>query len=373
MKEKIVVISTMLDTQGIQQYSFDVVNTLNMMRYDVSFYLPDRKNILLPDNISGLTKRYSVSNNPFSDKYKKLARDIDEDEPDVVYFTGNSVYSYIIICYLASISKQKNYNIVLAIHDIEQHPRHYYAIKDKLYQIYKKTVISILTMRVFKTVKNIVLLSDNSYDSFKKRYPKYSEKGMVMKLVQHSPSDKFVRPKEMSEINSFYLCFGKIDKYKNVEGLIDLFISSPVIDETKLVIAGSGEIEDAHYKKAVNNEKIVLINRYIEDSEMNWLFSNCICIILPYIQATQSGVMTLAFTFFKPVIASNIRPFSDDIKNGENGFLFMSDTEFYEALNKVKEPSFLNSCRRYLEEYNATTLNQEKVLQNGLNVILGKK
>ena len=42
----------------------------------------------------------------------------------------------------------------------------------------------------------------------------------------------------------------------------------------------------------------------------------------PYISATQSGVLTLAFYFGKPILASDVPFFKELITNGVNGALF---------------------------------------------------
>ena len=51
------------------------------------------------------------------------------------------------------------------------------------------------------------------------------------------------------------------------------------------------------------------------------LTKQCEIVICPYIDATQSGVAMTAFTFNKPVIATDTGGFKDVIINGINGYL----------------------------------------------------
>ena len=44
-----------------------------------------------------------------------------------------------------------------------------------------------------------------------------------------------------------------------------------------------------------------MINRYIKDSEVAYLYQHAQCVVYPYISATQSGVLSLAFYYQTPV------------------------------------------------------------------------
>jgi D-inositol-3-phosphate glycosyltransferase len=48
----------------------------------------------------------------------------------------------------------------------------------------------------------------------------------------------------------------------------------------------------------------------------------CDAVVLPYRNIYQSGVLMLAMSFGKTVIASDLEPFREIIKNGVNGLLF---------------------------------------------------
>lgn len=75
------------------------------------------------------------------------------------------------------------------------------------------------------------------------------------------------------------------------------------------MIAGSGEV----YFPIQKYENIILINRYIKDEEIAWLFNHAKLTVYPYISATQSGVLSVSCYFGKPIIASDV-PFSDRLR-----------------------------------------------------------
>ena len=65
-----------------------------------------------------------------------------------------------------------------------------------------------------------------------------------------------------------------------------------------------------------------MINRYIKDSEVAYLYQHAQCVVYPYISATQSGVLSLAFYFQTPVLASNVPFFKSIIEPFGTGLLF---------------------------------------------------
>jgi len=46
---------------------------------------------------------------------------------------------------------------------------------------------------------------------------------------------------------------------------------------------------------------------------------------LPYLEATQSGVLNIAYGFNKPVIVTDVGGLSEDVIEGETGFVVKSD------------------------------------------------
>ena len=47
----------------------------------------------------------------------------------------------------------------------------------------------------------------------------------------------------------------------------------------------------------------IRINRFIEDSELKYLYENAAIVVYPYRSATMSGVLSLAYYFKKKVVS----------------------------------------------------------------------
>ena len=125
------------------------------------------------------------------------------------------------------------------------------------------------------------------------------------------------------EIN--FLFFGRILEYKGLLLLADAYkFISAKYKNISLTIAGNGNFEPyaKEYKSLPN---VNIVNRYIENEEVSSFFNtgNTV-VVLPYLNATQSGVIPIAFEFGNPVISSDIGGLSEQLFDGEYGILFNS-------------------------------------------------
>lgn len=126
-------------------------------------------------------------------------------------------------------------------------------------------------------------------------------------------------PKELKGISRPYiLFFGRIEEYKGISLLYKAFTESSLTAKYNLVIAGSGTIAFSRSEK----DHVIFINRYIKDEEVKFLYENASCVVYPYISATQSGVLSLAYYFGTPVLASDVDYFKSIIEASGAGRLF---------------------------------------------------
>ena len=125
---------------------------------------------------------------------------------------------------------------------------------------------------------------------------------------------------EIKEDNSV-LFFGRIKPYKGIKYLIEAeSIMSKKISNYKIVIAGEGDITP--YENDIkNNPKIVIINEYINDSDVAVLFQKASVVVLPYVEATQSGIIPIAYAFKKPVVVTNVGSIPEVVVDGLTGFI----------------------------------------------------
>jgi len=108
------------------------------------------------------------------------------------------------------------------------------------------------------------------------------------------------------------LFLGRIDKYKGVELLMESVVD---IENSfdKLIIAGRS-LYDIDY---INHPKIEVIDKYLSNKEIGELLSWADVLILPYTEATQSGVITLGIYAELPMICTSVGGFSEQLKDDE--------------------------------------------------------
>ena len=142
-------------------------------------------------------------------------------------------------------------------------------------------------------------------------------------VIPHGDYSFFTKYKENKEsIKNSILFFGRIVDYKGLNYLIrSIPLIVKEIPDVKLTIAGEGDI--SKYKESIkkNIDHIIVKNSYISDKDVATLFESTQLLILPYIEATQSGPLHIACAFKKPVVATNVGALQETVENGQTGII----------------------------------------------------
>jgi glycosyltransferase involved in cell wall biosynthesis len=118
------------------------------------------------------------------------------------------------------------------------------------------------------------------------------------------------------------LFFGRISKYKGLEYLIRAEpLISAMVPEVRFVIAGVGEDIEPYRRMMTNAERFTILDEYISDEQRAELFRRASVVVLPYVEATQSGVIPVAYSFGKPVVATTVGGLPSQVDHGKTGFL----------------------------------------------------
>ena len=170
---------------------------------------------------------------------------------------------------------------------------------------------------MFRSFKNILLLSDSLLKPFCKRYHFPEDRIFFSRLSVYDFLLSY--EKKSNTYGDYILFFGRIDEYKGVDVLIEAFQKSEVSRQgIKLIIAGKGKLKN-NIKQL--SKDIILINKYIENDVLANLINNCKFVVLPYLTATQSGCVMSAFAFNKPIIATRVGDLPNEVVDGIYGSL----------------------------------------------------
>ncbi|WP_414543962.1 glycosyltransferase family 4 protein [Nostoc sp. CCY0012] len=118
------------------------------------------------------------------------------------------------------------------------------------------------------------------------------------------------------------LFFGRIWPYKGLNYLLEaLPLVAAKIPEVKLIIAGRGENIQQYFPDGYDTSHIELMNDFIPLEKVAGLFQRSAVSVLPYIEASQSGVATLSYGMGTPIIASDIGGLQEIVAHEKDGLL----------------------------------------------------
>lgn len=163
----------------------------------------------------------------------------------------------------------------------------------------------------------------------------------------HPIYDHFPEPTENlpRRAKTELLFFGLVRPYKGLDVLIEA-MGLLQDEDVMLSVVGefwSGREEIDNRIKALGlADRVVIVDRYVSDDEAANHFSRADIVVLPYISATGSGVIPLAYHYNKPVIATNVGGLPDVVEDGKTGWLVApsSSEQLAAAIStKTNEPS----------------------------------
>lgn len=100
------------------------------------------------------------------------------------------------------------------------------------------------------------------------------------------------------------LFFGRLSAYKGLDVLLDAvsLLWSRGVD-VELTVAGAGPLEP---HPALDDPRLTLRHEHVAEEELPALFGAASCVVLPYREASQSGVATLARRYGRAIVASAV-------------------------------------------------------------------
>jgi glycosyltransferase involved in cell wall biosynthesis len=227
---------------------------------------------------------------------------IKKKDPDVVHI--QNPFSW--LC--SGLSSLKNYPIVFTVHDPAPH-------------LGRAQIHSDFTMKLSLGHANRVIVHGNKMKEVMVK--KYNIPEDIVKVIPHGDFSFYIREssEKFEEQENTILFFGRIWKYKGLEYLIraEETISKKVTN-FKIIIAGMGDFKK--YRKLIKNkEKFVIYNEYIPNEMVSELFQKASIVVLPYIEASQSGVIPIAYSFKKPVVVTDVGSIPEVVEDGNTGFI----------------------------------------------------
>lgn len=145
---------------------------------------------------------------------------------------------------------------------------------------------------------------------------------------RHLPQEEARRRLQLQADDHVLLFFGNIREYKGLDLLLDAFaVAARKNSRLKLVIAGQ-LYDDALRQRYADQiaalparDRILYHARFIPSEKVAEYFRAADVAVLPYHNIYHSGVLHLAYSFGKPVIATRVGDFPETIVHGRSGYL----------------------------------------------------
>lgn len=223
------------------------------------------------------------------------ARRIRSLAPDVVHFVTDHPCNGILANLLAGLPK------CFTHHDPSRHPGETSGVKEALtrwsIQKYDRVVAHGEALRQE--------MHEQGIPASKVKVIPHGDFGFLRRYAEGTPEDPMI------------LFFGRFVTYKGMDVLLEAqaYLDSRLGDYT-LCLAGEGPLPQAKM-----GPRVRLINRFITDQEVAKLFQQARVVVLPYLQASQSGILAIAFAFGKPVVVTDVGGLPEAVGYGKAGLV----------------------------------------------------
>lgn len=159
-------------------------------------------------------------------------------------------------------------------------------------------------------------------------------KSELVKITNLMPQSDFSEEYK-GKRGTYFLYFGRLSKEKGVDTLIKAFGESG-INDAELIIAGRGPCEEELRDLAENYDKKISFCGYKSGRELKQIIGNASFAVMSseWYENCPYGILE-AKALGKPVICSKIGGMKELVTDGEDGFLFASEEELKEKLNKA--------------------------------------
>lgn len=237
---------------------------------------------------------------------RDIVRAVVAARPDVVHYqSGGDPWIPLSLPWL------RRFPVVSTVHDATHHPGDWPP----------QVALTATNYLVTRLSHQLVVHGRQQAEALRRNYGTPPERVNVLKVgtMHHlGPQETTPAPQEPATV----LFFGRLRAYKGIEVLLR---SVPLVAERvpglRVIIAGSGDCPAVPEAAAAHPERYEVDNRFVPTGEVPRLFQRASLVVLPYLDATQSGVVPLAFQFGRPVVCTNVGSIPEVVDDGRTGLL----------------------------------------------------
>lgn len=202
-----------------------------------------------------------------------------------------------------------------------------------------------LIVNIMKTSTYLIFLSNYVQSLVKRNF----DIDKPFFIAPHGLIDYGILPSVNKKTDKPTILFlGRVVKYKGIDLLLEAMKRVPDDQYDKLIIAGKWAYEN---ETEYNHEKIEIIDKYLSSDEILHYIALADIMIFPYIEATQSGVVTLAINYLRPSISTEVGALKEQLNNDVSIFIKTDVNELTKAIKYLlQNPNRLKRMKQSLKK-----------------------
>lgn len=207
---------------------------------------------------------------------------------------------------LAPLSATLRKPLVYCAHDPAPHAGDYAAVGQRLTQGW-----------LLKRADQVVALSNYAADILRRD-------SKVAAKLRVAPLSSVFEPRPDAARRDGPLRFlfaGRMIAYKGLDLLADALDLLPSTDQWRLTLAGSGPALTPALKARLTRPNVQIIDRLLSERELQSLYDGCDIALSPYVEASQSGVVSEAIAAGKPCVVTPVGALREQIDGGLAGWV----------------------------------------------------
>jgi glycosyltransferase involved in cell wall biosynthesis len=234
---------------------------------------------------------------------RELAERIRAFRPDVLHVQQGHLWANLALPFLRSIP------LVVTVHDARHHPGDAESARTPQW----------VMDAGFRLASDLIVHAGTVEATVRERI---GRSGDDVHLVPHIAIGGREDAPHRDEDPAMVLFFGRIWPYKGLEYLVRAEpLVTAAVPQVRFVVAGRGEDLDRYVRMMVHPERFEVRNAFISEDDRVELFQRAAVVVLPYLEASQSGVVPVAYAFAKPVVATTVGGLPEAVDDGVTGLL----------------------------------------------------
>lgn len=250
--------------------------------------------------------------------WMKAIRYIKEKKPDYVLLYWWTPYFSFMNWYITNSLKDTRTKVIYLCHNVLPHE--------------KRFIDKELSRLALKHSDYFIVHADKEREDLRRILPEIPEMNIITAVhpsydvqFKFSPIEKPKARKKLNLKGKVMLFFGFVRDYKGLMYLIDAMpLILKKVDVTLLIVGefwkGKGEYVSRVEELGIE-DNVRIIDKYVPDEDVAQYYVASDVVVLPYLSATNSGIVQIAYGFDRPVIVTDVGGLPEIVKHGKTGFV----------------------------------------------------